>query len=128
MLVYLAGSIWGVSDSHAQDWRRHVEDTIGADKCLNPLRHELRPQHEHLDEIVVLDKMDIRRADVILVYYTEPSEGTAMEIFYAHSLGKPIVVVNKSNKNQFSPWITYHMTITFDWLSDAVKWIGDHIA
>lgn len=110
------------------EWRAEIENVLGAHNCLNPMRHELKPQHAHLAEIVVLDKADIRRCDVMLVHYTGPSDGTAMEVFYAHSLGKPIVILNKSQVGVISPWMTYHATVIFDWPSDAIKWIGNHIA
>ena len=129
MLVYLAGSIWGLSEDAAGDWRTQVEETIGKERCLNPMRHEfIGSQHEHLHEIITLDKMDIRRADVLLVYHTRPSVGTSMEVFYAWTLGKPIVVVNKSMEDRVPPWLEYHATVIFEWTSDAIKWIGDHIA
>jgi nucleoside 2-deoxyribosyltransferase len=65
--------------------------------------------------IVGGDLQDICTADVILVNASRPSWGTAMEIVYAHILGKRIVAFCDSDFP--SPWLVYHATTickTFD--------------
>jgi nucleoside 2-deoxyribosyltransferase len=60
-------------------------------------------------EIVDLDKRDIRETDLLIVLYTQPSVGTSMEVFFAWTLGKPVIVINESSK-PVSPWLRYHST------------------
>lgn len=71
-------------------------------------------------EIVENDKLDIQASDALLVLYDKPSVGTSMEVFYAHSLGKTIVLVDKSDK-PLSPWMLYHCTRVYRNLDAALN-------
>lgn len=120
--VYLCGPINGCTDEEANGWRDlakyylqyYDKDafTVRTPKMIpiDPMKRDYRGQEgDTYREIVDLDKLDIRNSDALLVYYEKPSVGTSMEIFYAWTLGKPIVVVTPSGTN-ISPWLKYHST------------------
>ena len=67
--------------------------------------------------IVERDKKDIVTCDTILAKCDQPSWGTAMEIMFAWSLHKQIIVVTSS----MSPWIRYHADYVFPTLDEALK-------
>lgn len=54
-----------------------------------------------------------------LVNYVKPSVGTAMEVFYAWTLGKPVVLWCAPDA-VLSPWLRYHSTSIVHSLDDAV--------
>lgn len=127
-LVYLAGPIAGCTDAECKGWRQKAANLLFPVKCLDPMRRDYRFEAEHVNEIVVLDKLDIQNSDVVMVYHDRPSVGTAMEIFYAWTLGKPIIVVNPNHGMEVSPWIKYHATRIVPRVQDAVDWIHRHVA
>ena len=51
---------------------------------LDPMRRNFKDNElDSANEIVEFDLQDIRDADIVLVNYSKPSVGTAMEVFYA---------------------------------------------
>lgn len=122
--VYLCGPINGRSDDDCKNWReyakQHLPDT------LDPMWRDYRGRELEpgiANEIVAGDELDIKNSDVLLVYYDQPSVGTAMEIRMAyHELHKPVVVVNRSDK-PLSPWLVYHSTTIVDSLDEAINFI-----
>lgn len=107
MKVYLCGPINACKDAECRDWREAFKREFD---CIDPMRRDYRGR-EATDyrEIVELDKRDVRAADVILVNYIKPSVGTAMEVFYAWTLGKPVIVWAAPGE-ALSPWLVYHST------------------
>ena len=71
-------------------------------------------------EIVENDKADIQSCDALLVMFDKPSVGTSMEVFLAWQLGKPVHVVNLSER-PLSPWLIYHATAVHPDLGAAVE-------
>lgn len=121
MKTYLAGPINGCTDAQARDWREAAKlDLIGT--TYDPMVRDYRGR-EHEDgieiEIVELDKEDILMCDALLVMFPQPSVGTAMEVLFAHTYGKHVVVVNVSGKPP-SPWLKYHASRMFTTLEDAI--------
>ena len=111
MKIYLAGPINGCTDDECQTWREWFKSyrSHGID-CIDPMSRDYRGREiDDYREIVDLDKRDIREADLLIVMYTQPSVGTSMEVFFAWTIGKPVIVINESNKS-VSPWLTYHST------------------
>jgi nucleoside 2-deoxyribosyltransferase len=119
MKVYLCGPINGCTDSEAIDWREQVKYHFPS--AIDPMSRDYRGR-EQIDyrEIVDLDKRDVREADVILVNYSKPSVGTAMEVFYAWTLGKPVLVWCAENA-VISPWLRYHSTSIVHSLEQVVN-------
>ncbi len=129
MRVYLCGPINGCNDSEANDWRTYCKDELDrlGHTTINPMRRDYRGQ-EHVaginQTIVELDKIDVAACDVLLVNYTKPSVGTAMEILFAWQLGKRVAVVAVDDHSSLSPWLTYHAHNTFYSFRSAIKYIN----
>jgi nucleoside 2-deoxyribosyltransferase len=121
MKLYLCGPINGRSDDDCTVWREEVKSKWP--DCLDPMARDFRGRELEPgidEEIVEGDKEDIRQCDGLLVYFDKPSVGTSMEVFYAHSLGKRIVIIDKSDR-PLSPWLTYHSHKVVRSISDALK-------
>lgn len=120
--VYLCGPINGCTDDEAITWRESFKsrwNIPNSRRCLDPMRRDYRGvESVAYREIVDLDKKDVRNSDVILVNYVKPSVGTSMEVFYAHSIGKPVVVWCEEKAN-LSPWMVYHSSTIVHTESDA---------
>lgn len=118
--VYLCGPINGRSDDDCKNWREAAKSVL-TNTC-DPMDRDYRGRELEpgvAAEIVENDKNDIRRCDALLVYYDKPSVGTSMEVFFAHALGKRILLVDKSGK-PLSPWLTYHVSEVYAALNDAL--------
>ena len=127
MQVYLCGPINGCTDAEAKDWRQMIKNYIGEFQCIATMVRDYRGKEiENYREIVDLDKRDVRNASVILVNYSGPSVGTSMEMFYAWTLGIPIVLWCKSDA-VISPWLRYHSTTIVHSLNDACKKVLEFI-
>jgi len=94
--VYLAGPMVGIDPGIARGWRESVTLSLKpAIECLSPMRSTVETQHRQ-KLITIRDKLDIIRADLILVNFigaTTISAGTFIEIGWADMLQKPIVVI-----------------------------------
>jgi len=127
--VYLAGAINGCTDAEMSDWREAIKARRykGNFWFLDPTVRDYRDRELENGvptEIVTLDKLDIRNSDYIVVWYEKPSVGTSMEIFYAHSLGIPIILIDKREPNptrNLSPWLVYHSTAIVKSIDEAVE-------
>jgi nucleoside 2-deoxyribosyltransferase len=110
MNIYLCGPINGCTDDEAITWRDWFKSQETFFDFIDPMKRDYRGREtEDYREIVDLDKLDVRNSDAVVVMYTQPSVGTSMEILYAWTIGKPVVVINESNK-PLSPWLRYHST------------------
>lgn len=127
MIVYLAGPINGCTDDEANDWREKFIDLL-ADQMdvfgvLDPMRRDYRGEEDgSVDEIVDGDKEDIRHCDIFLAYCWQPSWGTAMEMFYAHILGRLIILIMPDGV-KVSPWLRYHADHIVRTLDEAAELI-----
>jgi nucleoside 2-deoxyribosyltransferase len=114
--VYLAGP------PHADDYRRRAEELLRAagHEPVDPMRRDFRGQTPgHESEIVEGDLADIDACDVVLAAFTAPDEGTAMEAWYAHSRGIP--VVGYTGGAPAHPWAVYVTRSLHAQLEDAVR-------
>ncbi len=119
MKIYLCGAINGCTDAEANDWRRTAKDYL-RHETLDPMRRDYRgKEDESVAEIVAGDLADIHASDAILAACDKPSWGTAMEIHYAHSIGKRVVVV--CGQPRISPWLRYHSSAVVPDLSAAIR-------
>jgi nucleoside 2-deoxyribosyltransferase len=113
--VYLAGP------PSADDYRRRAEALLGAagHEPLDPMRRDFRGRTEGNEaEIVEGDLDDIRSCDVVLADFTAPDEGTAMEAWFAHSIGTPVVAW--TGGAWAHPWTVYVAASVHESLEDAV--------
>lgn len=104
--LYLSGPIYGTTDQE-QEWRRVVTTSLlDLYEILNPLDRDFRGTKFDVvnsTTIVRADLMQVDNADVVLANCERTGWGTAMEIFYAHMKGKPVLFFT-SNENP-SPWL-----------------------
>lgn len=137
--VYLCGPINGCTDEECNDWRQRVRDLfeeINAERryrheyiTLDPMRRDYRGQ-EHdpaaMRELVEFDKIDVAQSDALIISYTRPSVGTAMEQVIAWNSGKFIVlVVNEDMVDELSPWTLYHAHAIVYSYETAVVMVGE---
>jgi nucleoside 2-deoxyribosyltransferase len=114
--VYLAGP------PHADEYRRRAEALVRQIgwEPVDPMRRDFRGRTQGNEvEIVKGDLAEIESCDALLAAFTSPDEGTAMEAWYAHSLGKPIVAYTGGTPPH--PWTVYVADVICDELEQAVQ-------
>lgn len=128
-VVYLCGPIAFCDDDECKSWRDTFKELHGEEfNALDPLRRDYRGvEHINVEQLVQDDLTDIANSDVILVAYTRPSTGTAMEMVYAHLMGIPIIVVAK-DPSILSPWTVRHASAVTQHWGTAVNLIRTHAA
>jgi hypothetical protein len=94
---------------------------VGQFLFLDPMRRDYRGKEaESVHEIISGDIEDISASDILLVNATQPSWGTAMELFFASQRqGRLIVTVCPNDKP--SPWLVGHSTYVVKTFEDAFK-------
>lgn len=136
MKVYMSGPIDNATEELldlCKQWR--IDTTIHLDKhdieTIDPCRGGISPKvGSGLESIpappaaiVARDRMDIRAADLVLVYWPQSTKkrgiGTLMEISLASMSGLPIILVDPGNQVSDHPWIKNACTWQFTSLADA---------
>jgi nucleoside 2-deoxyribosyltransferase len=113
--VYLAGPPF------ADEYRRRASALVRELGCepIDPMRRDFRGGTEgHEAEIVSGDLADIDSCDAVLAAFTSPDEGTAMEAWYAHSNGLPVVAYTGGTPAH--PWTVFVARSVHASLDDAV--------
>lgn len=113
--VYLAGP------PYAEEYRSRAARLLRAAglEPVDPMRRDFRGRTEGREaEIVDGDLADIDSCDVVLAAFTEPDEGTAMEAWYAHARGTPVVAYTGGTPPH--PWTVYVTRSAHAALEDAV--------
>ena len=86
---------------------------------VDPMRRDFRGATEGREaEIVDGDLADIDSSGVVLAAFTAADEGTAMEAWYAHSRGIPVVAYTGGTPAH--PWAVYVSRSVHARLEDAV--------
>jgi nucleoside 2-deoxyribosyltransferase len=114
--VYLAGPPF------ADDYRRRATALVTelGWQSVDPMRRDFRGRTEGNEaEIVEGDLIDIESCDALLADFSEPDEGTAMEAWHAHRLGRRIVAYTAGRKPH--PWTVYIADAVYAELEDAVR-------
>ena len=127
--IYLCGPIMDEKEGEARRWREVAEAMLGGDfMLLDPMRRNFKDKEvDSANEIVEFDLQDVRDADLLLVNYTKPSIGTAMEVFYAaHDLGKFVIAFSPFSFQDSSPWMVKFCTKILPSLESAVDYIRAH--
>lgn len=105
--IYLAGPIFGKSDSECLEWRQKATQLLDYD-VLSPMARDYRGEEDaNCEQIVKGDLRDIRKCAAILVNAAAPSWGTAMEVLYAAEICKIPVVAFNVQLDSCSPWVRY---------------------
>ena len=113
--IYLAGPPF------ADEYRRRATELVNAAgwEPVDPMRRDFRGGTAgHEQEIVEGDLADIDSCDVVLASFTAPDEGTAMEAWYAHSRGIPVVAY--TGGSWAHPWTVYVSRSVHATLEDAI--------
>lgn len=100
--MYLAGP------PYADEYRRRAAALVRLSgwEPVDPMRRDYRGRTQGREaELVAHDLEDIRNCDAVLAAFTFPDEGTAMEVWYARSLGKPVVAYTGGAPPH--PWTVY---------------------
>jgi nucleoside 2-deoxyribosyltransferase len=125
-MIYLAGSINGVSEAVATDWRKEASCLLAPKhKTLSPLDLGHVAGTDKAELIVKSDLTCILASKALLVNCNIPSWGTGMEIFYAWQNKIPVFVF--SEDPNLSPWIHAHSTVIGYNLAEAVKKVLEHV-
>jgi nucleoside 2-deoxyribosyltransferase len=117
----MAGRVYLAGPPFADEYRRRAAAQLrdAGLEPVDPMRRDFRGNTAgHEAEIVEGDLEDIRGCDAVLAAFTAPDEGTAMEAWYAHSLGKPVVVY--TGGSPLHPWTSYVSIATVPDLDDAI--------
>jgi nucleoside 2-deoxyribosyltransferase len=113
--VYLAGP------PYAEEYRRRAEALVRALgwEPVDPMRRDYRGRTEgHETEIVEGDLAEIEACDALLAAFTSPDEGTAMEAWFAHALGKRVVAYTGGMPAH--PWTVYVADVVCADLESAI--------
>jgi nucleoside 2-deoxyribosyltransferase len=124
--IYLCGPINGRSDSEVIDWRQKASALLKTKfRMLDPSRNDYRGREmQNAAKIVAQDTADISQSDYLLVWFDQPSVGTAMEIRMAFAeMSKSVFVVDRSSK-PLSPWLIRHCTKVFSTLESACDYLN----
>jgi nucleoside 2-deoxyribosyltransferase len=116
-------------EGRAREWRRVARSALEGDfVLLDPMRRNFKDREvDSANEIVEFDLQDVREADIVLVNYSKPSIGTAMEVFYAsHALGKFVVAFSPFRFQDCNPWMVRFCTKIQPSLEAAIGYIREH--
>ena len=114
--MYLAGPPF------ADDYRRRATELVRAHgwEPVDPMRRDFRGRTQgHEAEIVEGDLADIQSCDAVLADFTVPDEGTSMEAWHAHSLGKRVVAFTGGRTPH--PWTVHLADSVWAQLEGAVQ-------
>jgi nucleoside 2-deoxyribosyltransferase len=115
MRVYVAGPPF------ADEYRRRAAELLreAAHAAVDPMRRDFRSRTPGNEAAIVEgDLADIDGCDAVLAAFTAPDEGTAMEAWYAHSHGTPVVAYTGGTPPH--PWAVYVSALVHAELVDAV--------
>ncbi len=131
LTIYLCGPIMDEHGGKARAWRETARRELGRDfALLDPMRRNFKDREvDSANEIVEFDLQDVREADLLLVNYSKPSIGTAMEVFYAsHDLGKFVIAFSPFPFEACSPWMVKFTTKILPSLEAAIDYVTTHFA
>jgi nucleoside 2-deoxyribosyltransferase len=114
--VYLAGP------PYAEEYRRRAEALVrrAGWEPVDPMRRDFRGRTQgHEAEIVEGDLAEIESCEAVLAAFTAADEGTAMEAWYAHALGKRVVAYTGGTPAH--PWTVYVADAVHADLEQAVR-------
>ncbi len=127
--IYLCGPIMDEDHDVSRTWRQEARERLqDAFVLLDPMRRNFKDREvDSANEIVEFDLQDVRDADILLVNYSKPSIGTAMEVFYAsHDLGKFVVAFSPFDFQNCNPWMVRFCTKILPSLDASILYIREH--
>jgi nucleoside 2-deoxyribosyltransferase len=118
--VYLAGP------PYADEYRRRAAALVRRIgwEPVDPMQRDFRGRTQgHETEIVEGDLAEIESCDAVLAAFTSPDEGTSMETWYAHSLGKRVIAYTGGTPPH--PWTVHVADAVYAELECAVQALGE---
>ena len=129
--IYLSGPIMDADPHGAREWRTKAKELLSENfDLLDPMRRSFVDRAvDSANEIVRFDLQDVDDAAIILVNYSKPSIGTAMEVFYAgHVRDKFVVAFSPFSFQDSSPWMVKYCTKILPSLEEAAEYINQNFA
>lgn len=127
-VVFLSGPMRGIDRKEGIAWRQKAEILLRNNfQVLQAYRG--REKEETFTDprgAVIRDKNDIIKSEIVLVndtYDNLSMIGTSMEVLYAHSLDKVVIVFGKAHSKDY--WLNYHSHIRTDTLEEACQIINN---
>jgi nucleoside 2-deoxyribosyltransferase len=121
-VVFLSGPMRGVLRSEGLGWRNKIKDILGPNfKILHAYRG--REEKETFTDsrlAIIRDKNDISKSDIVIVndtYSKVSMIGTAMEVFFAYSLNKVVIIFGEAHLNDY--WLNFHSHVRVKSLEEA---------
>src|SRR6266567_1352880 len=118
--VYLAGP------PYADEYRRRASALVRSVdwEPVDPMRRDFRGRTQGNEtQIVESDLAEIESCDAVLAAFMSPDEGTAMEAWFAHRLGKRVVVYTGGTPPH--PWTVYVADAICADLESAVRALAE---
>lgn len=113
--VYLAGHYL------EKEYRRYVVKKYSSYfKLILPIDIDYK---KYSKLVVVHDKRQIRKCDMVVVFLRKPTFGTIMEIMYAYTKRKPVYFVNPNQKYINDVWVKYHVKESFLSLDECFQFL-----
>lgn len=124
--VFLSGPMRGISREDALGWRKDAAKLLSSHfEVIHALRgREEKETFADPKSAVIRDLSDIKNSDILLVNDSIDASmiGTAMEIFYAFQLNKPVILFGNAHEKDY--WLNYHShlrTKTMEEACDVLK-------
>jgi nucleoside 2-deoxyribosyltransferase len=118
----VAGRVYLAGPPYAEEYRRRADALVRrlGWEPVDPMRRDFRGRTQgHEAEIVEGDLAEIASCDALLAAFTAPDEGTAMEAWHAHTLGKRVIAYTGGSPPH--PWTVYVADVVCADLEDAVE-------
>lgn len=127
LAIYLGGPINGCTDEQAKGWRSQMVAGLDGVTFFDPMERDYRGiELQNVQELVERDKQLIEQCDYVVANVWKPSTGTAMEIMYAHYIGRPVILIVEDG-SQISPWLVYHSSYRVSSVDEAIALLKDRI-
>lgn len=130
-IVFLSGAMRGIPRAEGLAWRNDVKKLLEPQfKVLHAYRG--REEKETFTDprcAVIRDKSDIMRSDIMIVSDTNADAsmiGTAMEVFFAHSLNKFVIIFGNGHPNDY--WLNYHSHLRVETYQEACEFINKFLS
>lgn len=128
--IYLSGGMGNLSFEEQNKWRQQVQDAIKFNyECekkpifFNPVDYYnfTEKRHKSEREIVEFDLNAVRKSDLIIVNFNDPSSlGTCAELAIAYEMKIPVIGINKDG-HELHPWLVEFTTRMCDDIREAVE-------
>ena len=132
--IYLSGGMGALSFEEQSKWRQQVMDAIKFNydcekkvSFFNPVNYynfeEVRYRTQR--EVMQFDLNALRNSDLVIVNFNDPSSlGTCAELAIAYDMKKPIIGINKDNK-ELHPWLECFCDRMCESIKEAVEYVVD---